>query len=258
MAWVGTALYGAFAIGAPVGTSLFSRFGFIAIASGTALVPLAALIALLPFTVTSRRTRTQPSAVASVVRAVWQPGVALAMSGVGFGAITAFIALFFVDRAWAPIWLAFSALSVAFICGRLLLGGLADRVGGAKVALVCIVVESVGLVLIWLAPSMLVALAGVVLSGLGYSLVYPGLGVEALRRAPSENRGLAMGTYTAFLDLSLGVSGPLLGLVAGSAGLNAIFIVSAVIVFGAAAMPLWLLRRSASHQATGVPLRSTS
>jgi hypothetical protein len=30
-----------------------------------------------------------------------------------------------------------------------------------------------------------------------------------------ENRGLAMGVYTAFLDLSLGVTGPALGLIAG-------------------------------------------
>jgi MFS family permease len=251
MAWVGTALYGAFAIGAPVGASLFTIFGFIAVALATAILPIGALIVLVPFKVTSLRARTQPAAILSVIRAVWQPGIALALSGVGFGAITAFIALFFADHAWTPVWPAFSALSVAFMCGRLLFGGLPDRIGGAKVALVCVVLEGLGLIVIWLAPTMLIALAGVALSGFGYSLVFPGLGVEALCRAPAHNRGLAMGMYTAFLDISLGISGPLLGWVAGKSGLTSIFLISSVIAF-AAAMPLWLLRRSTEPQ----PLRT--
>jgi predicted MFS family arabinose efflux permease len=57
-----------------------------------------------------------------------------------------------------------------------------------------------------------------------------GLGVEAVRRAPPEGRGVAMGAYTACLDLALGVSGPILGLVAGHVGFGAVFMVSAMTV----------------------------
>jgi hypothetical protein len=46
------------------------------------------------------------------------------------------------------------------------------------------------------------ALAGAVLTGFGYSLVYASFGVEAIRRAPPQSQGLAMGAYTAFLDLT--------------------------------------------------------
>jgi hypothetical protein len=42
-----------------------------------------------------------------------------------------------------------------------------------------------------------------------------------LHRAPPESRGLAMGAYTAFLDLALGLANPALGLVASGAGLGA-------------------------------------
>ena len=52
---------------------------------------------------------------------------------------------------------------------------------------------------IWRASGVQAALAGVALTGLGYSPVYPGLGVEAVRLAPAESHGVAMGTYTAFL-----------------------------------------------------------
>jgi hypothetical protein len=54
--------------------------------------------------------------------------------------------------------------------------------------------------------------AGII--GLRYSLAYPGFGVETVRRAPSESRGLATGAYTAFLDLALRLANPALGLVA--------------------------------------------
>jgi MFS family permease len=125
----------------------------------------------------------------------------------GFGAVTAFIALQFVWRGW-PAWSAFTAFAMTFILARITLGQLADRLGGARVALTCVLVEVAGLALIELAPQFALALAGAALSRLGYSLVYPGLGVEAIRRVPPQDRGLAMGAYTAFLDVALGLATP--------------------------------------------------
>src|SRR5205814_6225584 len=117
---------------------------------------------------------------------------------------------------------------------RVVFGHLPDRIGGARVALVCVLIEAAGLALIWLAPGSTVALFGAVLAGFGYSLVYPGFGVEAVRRAPPESRGLAMGAYTAFLDLALGLANPALGLVATRAGLPSVFLASTLVVVCAA------------------------
>ena len=74
------------------------------------------------------------------------------------------------------------------MAARLFLGHTPDKLGGAKVALVCVFVEAAGLVLIWFAPNFVLAAAGAALTGFGYSLVYPGLGVEGVRRAPRGNR----------------------------------------------------------------------
>jgi predicted MFS family arabinose efflux permease len=41
IAWIGTAMYAAFAVGAPVGTAFYAAHGFFAIAVATAVVPLA-------------------------------------------------------------------------------------------------------------------------------------------------------------------------------------------------------------------------
>jgi MFS family permease len=93
----------------------------------------------------------------------------------------------------------------------LFLGHTPDKLGGAKVALVCVFIEAGGLALIWFASNPVLAAPGAALTGFGYSLVYPGLGLEAVRRAPTQSRGLAMGAYTVFLDVALGFNSPRAG-----------------------------------------------
>ncbi len=232
LAWMGTAMYAAFAFGAPVGTTLYGSHGFTAIALATTLVPLATLLLIAPVRPVAPTTHVR-SALTKVIAAVWVPGVGLALSSVGFGAITAFVSLLFAARGWT-VWPAFTAFAVAFIFARVFFGHLADRVGGAKIALICALIEAAGQALIWLAPSSAMALIGAALTGFGYSLVYPGFGVEAVRRAPPESRGLAMGAYTAFLDVALGLASPALGLIAGVADLGTVFLVSTLVVLCAA------------------------
>ena len=178
-----------------------------------------------------------------VVGAVWLPGVGAALSSIGFGAILAFGALLFDARGWSPVWIVFSSYAVALVAARAFFGDLPDRLGAAKVALASVFVEVTGLLLIWLAPNAAVATAGAALTGFGYALVYPGLGAEAIRRAPPESRGMAMGAYTVFLDIALGFGSPALGLVAGVAGLGAVFLTSAIVVLGAAVVAALLLVR---------------
>lgn len=242
IAWVGTAMYAAFAIGAPLGGLLYARYGFLTIALATTLVPLLALL-----TVAFRKgVAPHPRAktpLHSVLRAVWLPGVGLALSSIGFGAVTTFVALLFAAKSWSPVWLPLSVFALAFMVVRLGFGSVPDRFGGARVALASVVAEAVGLVFIWAAPSSGLALAGAALTGLGYSLVYPGFGIESVRRVAPQSRGLAMGTYTAFLDLALGIAGPMLGLLGTGAGLGSVFLAAAIVVLGAAAVAVRLMWR---------------
>jgi MFS family permease len=249
MSWLGTALYAAFAIGAPIGTSLYGRFGFSSVAIATVIIPVVTLALVAPM----RGIAPPPAAPAGlkkVLGVVWLPGLTLALSGVGFSAIMTFASLLYASRHWSPAWLAFTALSLAFILGRAVLGHLPDRLGGVRVALACIGVEAIGQALIWFAPGATVALIGVTVTGLGYALVYPGLGTEVVQAAPPLSRALALGAYTAFLDVSLGFSGPLLGLVATGRNLTSVYAVSTFVVLGSAALALWMLSRP-EHQQKG-------
>jgi MFS family permease len=239
LAWVGSAMFAAFALGAPAGAAIYAHCGFGAVALATTLLPLATLLFVTPLRLVSSMPRPR-AGVLQVMAAVWLPGIGAALSSIGFGAIMAFSALLFIMRGWAA-WPAFSAFAAAFIVTRMALSHVADRFGGAKVALLFSLVEAAGLALIWLAPWLAAALAGAVLTGIGYSLVYPGLGVEAIRCAPAESRGLAMGAYTAFLDVALGFGTPALGLLAGIGGLGAAFAASTTAALAAAGVAAALL-----------------
>ena len=102
-------------------------------------------------------------------------------------------------------------------------------------------VEAVAQVLLWTAPSPAVAFLGAGLTGAGCSLVFPALGVEAVRRVAPENRGVALGAFSAFQDLAIGSTGPVLGSLAALLGPPVVFLVGSVAalvgVFASLAIP---------------------
>ncbi|MGA0598365.1 arabinose transporter [Enterovirga sp. CN4-39] len=250
IAWMGTAMFAGFAAGAPLGSLLYAGGGFASVAAVTSVARLLTLALLWPLRGSVAAAVARPR-IASVIGRIWLPGLGAALSSVGFGAILAFGSLLFVEHGWTPVWLAFSTYAIALMVARLLFGHLPDRLGGAKVAVGFVVVEAAGLATMWLAASGGLAAFGAALTGFGYSLVFPGLGLEAVRLAPPESRGVAMGAYTACLDLALGIAGPALGLVASGAGYSAVFEVSAIVVLCAALVSIPLLtKRAPRAQAT--------
>jgi MFS family permease len=225
-------MFAAFAVGAPIGSALYAGFGFSGIAVATTLLPLVTLLSIVPLRGVPAIARQQ-TGLMKVMASVWVPGVGAALSSIGFGAITAFSALLFVAHGWAA-WPAFTMFAATFIVTRIFLGHLGDRFAAPKVATASVLVEAAGLALLWVSPSLVLALAGAALTGLGYSLVYPALGVEAVRMVTPENRGLAMGAYTAFLDVALGFGTPALGLLSDHSGLGSVFAASMFAAFGSA------------------------
>ncbi|MDR3043754.1 MAG: arabinose transporter [Desulfovibrio sp.] len=227
MVWVGIAIFGAYALGAPVGAAVDSQWGFTGVAVALIFVPLLAMaVASGARAVPPTATRRTP--FYRVLGFVWMPGMGLALCSVGFGLFTAFIALLFSARHWGGASLAFSAFGLAYIGARVLFGHLPDKLGGARVALVSVAIEMAGQWLIWGADAALTAHWGAALTGFGYSLAFPGFGVEAVRRAPPQARSLAMGAYVAFLDIALGVTSPLAGALADAEGIGSVYLAGAI------------------------------
>jgi len=255
IAWIGSAMFAAFAVGAPIGSALYGHFGFAGVGVTTVLLPLLTVLGVAPLQGVAPIRREQDGFM-KVMGSVLVPGLGAALSSIGFGAITAFSALLFVAHGWAA-WPAFTVFAGGFILARLFLAHLADRFAAPRVALLSVLLEAAGLALLAASPSLSAALVGAALTGFGYSLVYPALGVEAVRSAPPQNRGLAIGAYTAFLDVALGFGTSALGVLAERVGLGSAFVASALAALCTAAITAFLMNKSQRPASSGVWVTSS-
>lgn len=245
MTWVGTAIFAALAAGSPIGVALDARGGLLAIAATTLLLPVLAFAAAATIGTLAPVGGTRPP-LRRVLARIWPPALGLALQGVGFASIGAFAVLYFDARQWpGAAWL-LSAFGIGFVLARLLGGRLPDRFGGARVAAVAMGVESAGLLMLGLAATPAIGIAGALLTGLGCSLVFPALGVEVVARVPAQVRATALGGYAAFQDVAYALTGPLAGLVASRLGYAAIFVCAAgIALIGVAVAATLALRGDA-------------
>ena len=235
MSWTGIAMFAALAIGAPIGMALYQSFGLPAAMLACMVAPLiAAVIALRQTSYTSPAGQRLP--FHRVVGQIWREGLGLMLQGVGLSGLTAFASLYFAARNWGHAGLVMTAFGIGFIFIRLVLGSLPDKMSGYRVALWSLVVEAIGQTMLWGAPHEVVALAGALVTGLGCALVFPALGVEALKRVLPANRGSAMGAFVAFLDIAYGLSGPLAGVIAGQFGYAFVYLFGAACALIGAAL----------------------
>jgi hypothetical protein len=104
------------------------------------------------------------------------PGAALALASVGFGVMTAFSVLLFVERDWQPAWLSYTAFTFAFVAAGMAFGHLPDhRIGGARIAALFAIIEAIGFAILWAAPVNWLGVVGAAAVGFGYDLGVTGV-----------------------------------------------------------------------------------
>jgi predicted MFS family arabinose efflux permease len=218
------ALYGAFAIGSPIGLVVFDWTGFAGVMIACALVPLIGLAMVLPVAAVVPHVGERQS-FWRIIGRIWEPGVVLGLAGVGSATIGAFLPLLFLSKGWGHTGVGLSCFGGAFVLVRILAGHTPDRLGSIPVAFVSIVVEALGQYLLWTAFSPAMAFVGAFLTGLGCSLMFQAMGIEVVRRVPPHLRGTAAGGLAAFQDLAFGLTGPVTGLLADRFGYGVVFLI---------------------------------
>lgn len=243
----GICTYGAMAIGAPLGVVLDNLWGMSSI--GVLTVALGLFSLLLA-------TRKAPVSVMPgehlpfrhVAWRVAPHGMGLALGGVCYSVLATFITLFYASRHWNGAALCLTAFGIAFIVCRLLFIDTILRFGGFPVAIACLSVESAGMFVMWQAHWPWMALAGAAVSGFGFALVFPAIGVEAVKRVTEHNRGTALGVFTAFADVSFFLTGPTAGAIIGVYGYASVFLFA--FLAGVTALGIVLVLRRTSQDAT--------
>jgi MFS family permease len=239
LSWNGMLSYGGMALGAPLGVLIVAGFGPVGL--GVACIAIAASgwgIAVL-------RAPAAPAggealAFGDVFLRVLPYGAALALASTGFGTIAAFVTLLYLARGWHGAAYALTSFGVCFAAFRFVLTGVLARYGGLRVALAAMGVEAAGLLSLSVAGNALAAAGSAAVTGLGFSPMFPALGVEAVSRVPASSRGAAIGTYNLFADVAMVFVGPAAGFLAVRAGYGAVYLAAAGCVGLAAVIVLVL------------------
>lgn len=251
LALMGAAMYGALAVGGPIGVILLDRLGFAAAMAISAVLPALGLLATWRMPGVPAHPDAERPSFLSVIGRIWWHGSIVGLQGIGFAAIGAFFVLYFRDQHWAYAGLGLTAFGGGFVLVRILFGHLPDRFGGVPVAIASLGVETVGQILIWGAPHPGFALAGAFLTGLGCSMVFPAMGREVMRLMEPHLRSTALGGFAAFQDIAYALTGPIAGLVADRSGYGSVYLIGAAAAAAAFVMANLLHRAGKAAASEG-------
>lgn len=228
IALYGLAVWGGLSFGPLIGEALFHLGSYGLVWAFAAASPLVG--ALLARAVPERRPPPGPDDDGPrplLPRAALGPGVALMLANIGYAALAGFIVLH-LDAIGAGHGAAvFTAFAITVVGARLLLSWLPDRAGPRFSVALAASAQAIGLALIAAAGGLGTAVAGALVMGAGFSLSFPSLALLVVQRVEERSRGAAMGAFTAFFDLGVGIGAPLAGAVSAIAGYPAAFAVGA-------------------------------
>jgi MFS family permease len=243
----GLAIWGGLSLGPPIGELLLRATSFDGVWAFATIAPLVgALVAsripesYVPLAAgrPNRRDRLR----GLIARESLGPGAALTLTVFGYATLAAFIVLHLDERGIGHGALVFTTFAFTVVTVRIIGGGIPDRFGGTRSAAAAGAMQAGGLFVLAAAQSLAVALLGAALMGAGFALLFPSLALLVVDAVPEDRRGAAMGTFTAFFDIGVGVGAPLAGIAAGIGGYGLAFVMAGVFGLGTIALALRLGR----------------
>ena len=248
------AIYGGMAFGPWLGEWAVGRWGFDGgFLVGAFCMAIAAVIACwLPDFVESTQPNVGPSPDSEQRRvlfyrsAIW-PGVIMALGIMIFPALHGFMPKLMDERSLGdagPIYALYGLLVIAI---RLACSRLPDTLGTTKTASLALLGSTAGMLVMGCFVSRSGMFVGAAILAIGGSLLYPALMVAAVEGVPVNERAQAMGTFTMFFELSGGIGGPVLGVVAWMTGTTvaAFFGASVIAASGIPLLLMWKRRNPA-------------
>lgn len=236
-------LYVGIAVGPLIGEAAFGAGGFPAVWIASAIV--AGIAALVALAVPETRP-TDEAGVAAPGRLLHPAGILpglILMTGVwgmgGYFTLMPPYAIGPLGLDGARLFLL--AFGGTVIVARIVGARLPDRVGARRLSGTALLVTATGLGLMGFLPTVAGLLGGTLLLGLGVAFTTPALASLTVSRAPPSERGAALGTFSAFIDLAFGAGPIAMGAVAAASTTPIAFLsAAAVAVIGAVILWRWL------------------
>ncbi|MFL6517923.1 MAG: MFS transporter, partial [Bacillus sp. (in: firmicutes)] len=172
----------------------------------------------------TRKEELKFSYVDSLVeKSSWFPAFITIIINLGYGSVVTFIVIFGEERGIEQIFLFYIFNALMATLGRPIAGRWFDEKGPIGLVLFCTFATFVGMwVLSFAHSSLLIAISGA-LFGLGFGCLIPTLQSWALVMTPSHRRGVANGMIFSSIDLGIGLSGLIFGVLAQFVGTASIF-----------------------------------
>lgn len=205
-------LYIGLSIGPPVGEAVLGRFGFDAVwlLSGSLALASLALASFVPDTRPASQTPIGGGVRRYLHPAGIRPGLLIFSSVFGFAGFLAFLPLYVRDLGLG------GAGAILFMYGALIVliraagARIPDLVGHERTARIGLGFSCGGLAIAGVFGSVAGLVAGTVVFAIGQGLAFPAVMALAADGAAPSERGAALGTTTAFIDLGFAM-GPIAG-----------------------------------------------
>ena len=243
------AVYLGLAIGPFVGETILALGGFnvvwlVAAAMGGIATALTLLVPeTAPGALRQRATGERPPRTPLIHPAGFLPGFLIMTGTWGMAAYFAFLPLYTTQLGIGGAGPALALYALIVVTLRIVFAKLPDQIGASRLSAVALVGSALGLGVLGIVASPTGVYLGTAIFATGIAFLFPALLALAVARVDENERGTVVGTTTAFVDLSFGLSPAILGLAVGAIGFGGIFVVSAIVAFGGSLL-LGLLRDS--------------
>jgi len=227
-----------------VGIYLYQNYNFAVLITVSVILGMIAFILLAmikyhtPESVENLdRTKLRFSFSASLIeKSSWFPAFITLMATFGYGTIVTFIVIFSEERGIEQIFLFYLLNAITATLIRPVTGKWFDRNGPKYLVIFCSALTFISMWILSLSGSWMgIAISGV-LFGAGYGSLIPALQAWVLAKTPKVRRGVANGMFYSAIDVGIGTSGLVFGIIALFAGTAQLFQISSfffvlVIVF---------------------------
>lgn len=141
-----------------------------------------------------------------------------------FGAVLSYAPIYLSAESTQTLSIFFLVNAVVTTVALPICGTLADRVGRQAVAVPLMIIWPVGVATLAISPTLPVAIVSGVLGGLGFGALMPTLTAHVMDVVKPEERGAAMATFMAAVDIGIAAGSMLLGIVVQVSGFPAMFL----------------------------------